>query len=58
MRRRLGLVRPGGYLVRWTSVSTLDGHALHGSYHFGVGVTATDGEAVGATPLPPTGPWG
>jgi copper transport protein len=27
---------PGSYLVLWTSVSSLDGHILHGAYSFGV----------------------
>jgi copper transport protein len=30
---------PGVYEVDWTTVSTLDGHPLHGSYAFGVGVS-------------------
>jgi copper transport protein len=32
---------PGIYEVEWTTVSTLDGHTLHGSFEFGVGVTPT-----------------
>ena len=58
MQRKLGFLRPGDYLVRWTSVSTLDGHALHGSYDFGVGVSATGNQTVGATPLASEGPLG
>ena len=34
----LGTNAPGVYEVDWTTVSTLDGHPLHGSYAFGVGV--------------------
>jgi copper transport protein len=30
---------PGVYEVEWTTVSTLDGHPLHGSFAFGVGVS-------------------
>lgn len=30
---------PGVYQVEWTTVSTLDGHPLHGAYAFGVGVS-------------------
>lgn len=29
----------GVYLVEWTTVSTVDGHTLHGSFRFGVGVS-------------------
>ena len=35
----LGTNAPGVYEVDWTTVSTLDGHPLHGSYAFGVGVS-------------------
>ena len=37
LRRPLGLLTPDQYTVRWTTVSTIDGHTLHGSYTFGVG---------------------
>ncbi len=30
---------PGVYVVRWKTVSPLDGHTLRGSFEFGVGVT-------------------
>src|SRR6266542_3723819 len=30
---------PGVYTVEWVSVSTLDGHAVRGSFQFGVGVS-------------------
>jgi len=51
MQRRLGLLRPGSYLVRWTSVSTLDGHALSGSYHWAVGTEAGAGEREASVPV-------
>lgn len=31
----------GIYEVEWTTVSALDGHTLHGSFEFGIGVTPT-----------------
>ena len=41
---------PGVYTVEWTTVSTLDGHPLHGSFAFGVGVSpGTAGEGSIAT---------
>ncbi|MGH9267690.1 MAG: copper resistance CopC/CopD family protein, partial [Acidimicrobiales bacterium] len=43
MRRQVGLLLPGRYTVRWRSASPYDGHALSGSYAFGVG-TAVDGD--------------
>lgn len=51
MQRKLGLLRPGSYLVRWTSVSTLDGHALSGTYHWAVGTEAAPGEQVASGPV-------
>lgn len=44
---------PGTYEVDWTSVSALDGHVLHGSFHFAVGVArrAAGGAAGGTTSL-------
>src|SRR5437899_2077096 len=36
MQRRLGILPAGQYTVRWTSVSSLDGHTLQGSYSFGI----------------------
>lgn len=51
IERPLGLLVPGQYTVRWTTVSTIDGHALHGSYGFGVGTSAPPNEQVSATPL-------
>ncbi|MGH2683399.1 MAG: copper resistance CopC/CopD family protein [Actinomycetota bacterium] len=34
---------PGIYEVGWTTVSTLDGHTLRGSFRFGVGVSPGEG---------------
>jgi len=39
---------PGVYTVEWVSVSTLDGHAVRGSFQFGVGVSRAS-----ARPRPP-----
>jgi len=50
MRRPLELLTPDVYTVRWTTVSTLDGHSLHGSYTFGVGTSAAKNEQVAANP--------
>ncbi|MEX0991329.1 MAG: copper resistance protein CopC [Actinomycetota bacterium] len=36
---------PGIYEVRWSSVSTIDGHTLHGSFRFGVGVDPGEAES-------------
>src|SRR6266568_3697017 len=51
MQRKLGLLRPRQYTVNWTSVSTLDGHTLRGSYVFGIGGAGGTAEHVGATPV-------
>lgn len=40
----LGPLAKGPYRVRWHTVSTLDGHALEGSYSFGVRAAAVGGE--------------
>jgi copper transport protein len=40
LRRPLGLLAPGRYVVRWTSVSLDDGHLESGSYSFAIGVAA------------------
>ncbi|MDP8978489.1 MAG: copper resistance protein CopC [Actinomycetota bacterium] len=45
MRASVGTTTPGVYEVEWKTVSPVDGHALRGSYLFGVGVTPTDVEA-------------
>ena len=37
----------GVYAVDWTTVSTVDGHTLHGSFAFGVGVAPGPGVAPG-----------
>jgi copper transport protein len=51
MKRRLGLLSPGVYTVEWTTVSTVDGHTLHGSYNFGIGTSASADESVRASPI-------
>lgn len=51
MRRELGLLTPDEYTVRWTTVSVLDGHSLHGSYTFGIGTAAGENEQVAASPV-------
>jgi len=58
MRRRLALLRPGQYTVAWTSVSTLDGHTLRGSYGFAVGAEAPPGGRTSDNPLTSEGPLG
>lgn len=45
MRARLTTNQPGVYRVEWRTVSLLDGHALQGSFAFGVGVAPPDGDA-------------
>lgn len=42
MQRKLGPLRPDLYTVAWTTVSSVDGHTLRGSYTFGVGVDPTN----------------
>lgn len=39
-----GRLSRGAYRIEWHTVSTLDGHALEGSYSFGVQVAAAGGE--------------
>ena len=51
MKRRLGLLAPGQYTVRWTTVSPLDGHTLRGTYTFGIGTASLPNEAVQAGPV-------
>lgn len=51
MQRRLGLLPVGQYTVAWTTVSSLDGHSLHGSYRFGVGTSAAPDEQVRDSPI-------
>src|SRR5438128_12468965 len=45
---------PGVYTVQWVSVSTLDGHAVRGSFQFGVGVSPA-GAAVETAQTSPGG---
>ena len=51
MQRKLGLLEPGAYTVHWTTVSSVDGHALKGSYNFGIGDAALANEQVAASPV-------
>lgn len=51
MQRKLGLLRPGQYTVKWTTVSTLDGHTLRGSYTFGIGTASPGNEKVANDPV-------
>lgn len=58
MQRRLGLLPVGQYTVTWTTVSSLDGHSLHGSYRFGVGTSAAPDEQVRSSPVESEGVLG
>lgn len=58
MRRPLGILPIGQYAVRWTSVSTLDGHTLQGTYYFAVGTSASPLTAIADSPLDSEGPFG
>lgn len=58
MKRPLGLLAPGQYTVRWTTVSPLDGHTLRGSYTFGVGTVAAPETTLEAGPVDSEGPAG
>src|SRR6266566_2389224 len=57
MQRRLSVVPPGVYTVRWTSVAADGGHVLHGSYEFGVGEAPPGGASVAAGQAYPHGLW-
>jgi methionine-rich copper-binding protein CopC len=48
---------PGIYLVEWTTVSTVDGHTLHGSFRFGVGVAPGAGGEAETGRLPNRWTW-
>lgn len=43
---RLATNLRGLYRVTWTTVSTIDGHTLHGSFEFGVGVRPGSGTGI------------
>lgn len=58
LRRDLGLLPPGVYTVRWTTLSPLDGHTLRGEYKFAIGSTTLGEERVEASPLSSEGPFG
>lgn len=50
--RPAAVLRRGAYRVQWHSVSTADGHALEGSFSFGVRVRAADaGHSLQQSPL-------
>lgn len=51
MRRKLGLLTPGQYTVRWTTVSTVDGHTLRGSYTFGIGTGSLGNQRIENDPI-------
>lgn len=51
MQRKLGLLSPGQYTVKWVTVSTLDGHTLKGSYTFGIGTASPGNEQVQNSPV-------
>ena len=51
LRRPLRPLPPGGYTVRWTTVSPLDGHTLKGSYTFAVGTGASPTDTVADGPV-------
>src|SRR2546425_8279041 len=51
LRRPLGLLSTGQYVVRWTTVSALDGHTLRGTYSFAVGTGADAGTTIADSPL-------
>ena len=57
-RRPLGLLPTGQYTVRWTSVSSLDGHTLSGSYSFAVGTSASAETTLADSPLDSEGALG
>lgn len=57
-RRALGLLPTGQFVVRWTSVSALDGHTLGGSYSFAVGTGASAETTLADSPLDSEGPLG
>lgn len=50
--RPTGELTRGAYRVRWHSVSTLDGHALEGSFSFGVRAAAVGGDDHGVVQSP------
>lgn len=56
MRRKLPLLAPGQYTLRWTTVSSLDGHVMLGGYTFGVATAARPGELVDNDPVS-SGGW-
>ena len=51
MQRRLGVLHVGAYAVHWRSVSALDGHAVSGTYQFGIGTAVLGAESVSDDPV-------
>ncbi len=51
MQRKLALLTPGQYTVRWTTVSTVDGHTLRGSYTFGIGTGSLGNQRIENDPI-------
>ena len=51
MQRRLGVLHVGVYAVHWRSVSALDGHAVSGTYQFGIGTAVLGAESVSDDPV-------
>jgi copper transport protein len=58
MRRPLALLRPGRYVVRWTSVSSDDGHTLSGSYGFAIAAATGAAQQVHGGAVTAEGPLG
>jgi len=58
MRRPLALLRPGEYVVHWTSVSSDDGHTLQGSYRFAIATAAATGQHLRSGAVTAEGPLG
>lgn len=51
MQRRVGVLHVGVYAVHWRSVSALDGHAVSGTYQFGIGTAVVGAESVSDDPV-------
>lgn len=51
MRRKLDLLSPGQYTVRWTTVSTRDGHSRRGSYTFAIATASLANERIENSPV-------
>lgn len=51
MSRDLGLLAPGLYTVRWTTLSPLDGHTLRGRYSFAIGSAPSPEQVIADGPV-------